>query len=317
MVQVDNEKALREALVSCNAEIEITKSFSVSEPVVITGRALVRGAHSAADSDETPFPSAVVLSRTSSFFDVMISIEGGDAVFEDLVIDGSFQKCKNAAENTEALFRLSAGSLTLDSSVRLKNSAGTSHGGGMFLSSQPGTSCILQLTDNIHIRSFHSHSADREEEVCNLPALASSPSKKILDPPDLSPIVSSVESLHKSHSFLPPNSPSSVPLPEPASEPSITAATFTKGFRITFHGGWDHTFPAVRLLPRTIITDQYASAWIPCQIPVKRGYQFMGWQAELPSDFRKTTHRRIYQPGEKITDITGDLTLTAVWKSAQ
>ena len=305
MIRVDNERMLREALVSCNTEIEITRSFSVSQPVIITGPARIRGTASAAGTLQDDLPPEIILCRASSFFGVMVSIEGGEAVFENLVIDGTCQENGNSHKDTEPLFHLSAGSLALGSSVTLKNSTIVSHKEKPLLSGQPDTSRILRLSDNIHIRSFHF--PDRKVTDCD-----SLPVKSLREIPLPVSSHSSVKLLSEPDLFLLPENISSDPQPKSSSAPVVAAATFTKGFRITFAAGCDHTFPAVRLLPRTILTDRSGSAQIPFQLPVKRGYCFAGWQKD-----GMTADIKIYQPGEKITGITQDLILTAIWKPVQ
>ena len=298
MIQVDNEKALRDALVSCSGDIELTRSFPVSEPIVITGRAQIRGAGLSANSCE----GAVVLFRAPAFFDIMVSVEGGDAVFKNLVIDGTFQSDRNSGKDIEAIFYLSAGSLTLDESVRLKNRARENHRDENFSASPAGSSsntCMPQFSDNIHVKSFRS--AAREDGIFGSPP-ADLSGKISVQPP---PLLSTEPSEKIPHLLLLPENTSSAPV---RPFPSMAETTFTKGFRITFRGGCDHTFPAARFLPHPVMSDEHASAAIPLQIPVKRGYRFSGWQ---------TGDKKIYQPGEIITGITANLMLTAVWESVQ
>ena len=238
MIQVDNEKALRDALVSCSGDIELTRSFPVSEPIVITGRAQIRGAGLSANSCE----GAVVLFRAPAFFDIMVSVEGGDAVFKNLVIDGTFQSDRNSGKDIEAIFYLSAGSLTLDESVRLKNRARENHRDENFSASPAGSSsntCMPQFSDNIHVKSFRS--AAREDGIFGSPP--ADLSGKISVQP--SPLLSTEPSEKIPHLLLLPENTSSAPV---RPFPSMAETTFTKGFRITFRGGCDHTFPAARFL---------------------------------------------------------------------
>lgn len=78
-------------------------------------------------------------------------------------------------------------------------------------------------------------------------------------------------------------------------------------FTVTYYGN-DEEGPFAQQIPPPLLVQENDSATLSDAVPIREGYTFTGWNTD-PLSLGTT-----YQPGQRLTDITGDMSLYAQWR---